>query len=702
MDLREARRYSRQLPSMVYDGDYFPFTGGLNLVDTALTVRPGQMMACKNYEPATRGGYERIRGFERFDGRLKPSAAAYYILKFDAGVPAQYPFPGDTVTGISSGATGVVLAPPVHDGGAGYLVIGRLNEFVFADNEGLQGTGSQFGIANGTAVINNADSDTLDATYKALAIADARALIQQVPGSGPIRGVVVYKGNVYAFRDNANGDAGVMWKSSAAGFVEVDLGYLLRFDAGLTEPLVGETVTGTGSSATATILRVVVTSGDWLTHDAAGYLITDEPTDDFDDNEELTTATGAMTADGTQAANALPPAGRYEFRVENFYGHNSTLRLYGVNGVGKAFEFQDSPQFFCPLETGMTVDTPTHLAIHKNQLWLSFKGGSVQKSGVGDPANWLVVSGAFELGVGDEVVGFLEEVGGILFVFSRNSTRYISGNSADGYAMDNFTFETGAFEWTIQRLGKGIYLDDRGITTLSAAQEYGNFNAANISELIAPLLEHLKLMVTASVVSRTYNRVRYFFSDNRIITVGFTGNKITGFTTSDYGLVVRCAFSGEDSSGNELLVFGSDTGYVYEADKGTSFDGQPIQHFTRLVFHHSKSPSRIKRYRMAHIDVITTGPTTLKATVDYSYADPTASGEPIKDVTLKGGGGFWDVSNWNEFRWSTGVVATAAMKLEGSGYNIGLLFSGESATEESHRLSGVTLHLSQRRLNRST
>lgn len=699
MDLQEARRYSRRLPNLVFDGDYFQFIGGLNLVDTPLSVKPGQMMACKNYEPATRGGYERTRGFERFDGRLKPSAAAYYILDFTTGVPAQYPLAGDTVTGLTSNATAIALAEPHHAGGSGYLILGRITG-IFQDGEQLQAAGTQFGVADGDPVINNAINDDLDATYRALAVADARAQIQAIPGSGPIRGVVVYNGHGYAVRDNVAGTAGVLWKSSAAGWTQVALGHLLRFTAGTTEPLPGETVAG--AAATGVVRRVVLRSGDWLTNDAAGYLIVDTVTGTFVNSEALTSASGAMTCSGTQVANALPAGGRYEFRVNNFYGHAATLRLYGVNGVGTAFEYQDSPSFFCPLETGMTNDKPNHLAIHKDQLWLSFPGGSVQKSGVGDPASWLVVSGAFELGVGDEITGFLEEVGAILFVFARNSTHYISGNSADGYAMDNFTFETGAFEWTIQRVAQGIYLDDRGYTALSAAQEFGNFSAGNISELISPLFNQLKLQVTASVVSRTLNRVRHFFGDGRFVTVGFTGNKINGFTASDYGLPIRCAFSGEDAAGNELIVMGSDTGYIYEADKGTSFDGEPIQFFTRLVFHHSKSPSRIKRYRMAQIDVATTGPTTLKATVDYSYADPSASGEPIKNVALKGGGGFWDVSNWNEFRWSSGVVATASMKLEGSGYNIGLLFSGESADQQTHLLSGVTLHLSQRRLNRST
>jgi len=262
MDLQQARRYSRRLPNLVFDGDYFQFIGGLNLVDTPLSVKPGQMMACKNYEPATRGGYERTRGFERFDGRLKPSAAAYYILEFNTGIPAQYPLPNDTITGLTSGATAIALAEPFHAGGAGYLVIGRISG-TFEDGEGLQAAGTQFGLADGVPVINNAINDDLDASYRALAVADARAQIGAIPGSGPIRGVGVYNGNGYAVRDNEAGTAGILWKSSTSGWTQVALGHLLRFDAGTSEPVPGETLSG----ATA----INITSGGFQPRVTATY-----------------------------------------------------------------------------------------------------------------------------------------------------------------------------------------------------------------------------------------------------------------------------------------------------------------------------------------------------------------------------------------------------------------------------------------------
>ena len=43
-------------------------------------------------------------------------------------------------------------------------------------------------------------------------------LAQAVPGSGPVRGVWLYNGDVFAWRDNAGGTALVMHKATAGGW----------------------------------------------------------------------------------------------------------------------------------------------------------------------------------------------------------------------------------------------------------------------------------------------------------------------------------------------------------------------------------------------------------------------------------------------------------------------------------------------------
>src|SRR5690606_15067290 len=60
-----------------------------------------------------------------------------------------------------------------------------------------------------------ADTDDDNSAWTQAAIEAARANISAVPGSGAVRGVWTYRGDVYAFRDDAGGTAGVMHKASS-------------------------------------------------------------------------------------------------------------------------------------------------------------------------------------------------------------------------------------------------------------------------------------------------------------------------------------------------------------------------------------------------------------------------------------------------------------------------------------------------------
>ncbi len=67
------------------------------------------------------------------------------------------------------------------------------------------------------SIADYADRDTWIAAVEA-----ARDNIDEVPGSGPIRGVWVYNGTTYAFRDDAGATKGVMFKSTSSGWTQVE------------------------------------------------------------------------------------------------------------------------------------------------------------------------------------------------------------------------------------------------------------------------------------------------------------------------------------------------------------------------------------------------------------------------------------------------------------------------------------------------
>ena len=122
---------------------HFPLKGGLDLVTPGINVKPGKLVASENFEIGTYDGYRRIDGFERFEGTDAPSDASYWLLSFDTGsVEIEA---GDTVTGGTSGATGIAVIDGVWQGGSpyangaaeGYLVLYDLDG-TFSNGEDLE------------------------------------------------------------------------------------------------------------------------------------------------------------------------------------------------------------------------------------------------------------------------------------------------------------------------------------------------------------------------------------------------------------------------------------------------------------------------------------------------------------------------------------------------------------------------------------
>lgn len=450
-------------------------------------------------------------------------------------------------------------------------------------------------------------------------IATRRAAINAVPGSGPIRGVWMFNGDVYAFRDNAAATECNMYKATPSGWTLV---------------------------STPTLL----------------------------------------------------PGGRFEFVNYNFRGSASSIRMYGCDGVNKAFEFDGTTM--TQITTGMTTDTPKHIAAFKKHLFLIFPNGSVQHSSIGDPLTWSPVTGASEIAVGDEGTGLKPLPGGVLAIFTRNHTYALYGSSSADWQLQLISEEGGAYEWTQQSIaGDTFFLDDRGVTNLKATQAFGDFSHSTISIPISPLIDTLRPNINASMVVKNKSQYRLFAGKN-VLVATFSSTKLVGWTRMYLDHNVTCCFSGEDANGKEKLFFGSDNGFVYQMDIGTSFDGNPINSYLRLPFNHSRSPRHRKRYRKAVLELDLQGATTLQYQAEYDYGSFEVAKPDAQSLALSGGGGYWNISTWNTFNWTEPIISVAEASLTGSGVNIGLIIYSSSSTELPHRIDGVVLHYDVRRIKR--
>ncbi|MEQ8394985.1 hypothetical protein [Thalassobaculum sp.] len=688
-----------------WDSTSFALAGGLDLVSPAIRTPPGRMIAGVNYEPDV-GGYARVYGNERTDGRPAPSAASYWTIDFDQGqtqIMAE-----DVVTGATSGATGIALynvaAVTGSYGGSdatGTIVLTQVNG-TFQDNENLQVSASTVVVADGVATERGASNDTDDTTWLRAAVAYARTQIAAVPGSGPVRGVWLFNGDRYAFRDNVGATAGVMHKATTSGWVAQSFGRSVAFTSGGTTPIAEQdTITGATSAATATVERVIVSSGSWAAGDAVGRLILSGQTGTFQsENLDVGASLNLATIGGDSAAITLPAGGRYDFANHNFYGDPARFRMYFANGVGTAHDWDGT--VLVPIVTGETTDTPSRVAAHKEHLWLVFPGGGLKNSSIGEPYDYIVATGSGTHYFGQEITDLLADVLGIMVVFGRSRVSVLSGNDINDFRLDPLADDAGAMAHTAQRIGRPLYIDDAGVRDMTATQRFGDFNMGSVSQAIHPYFKKKiddGVFPVATLRCRNRGQYRVYYADGTGVTIYF-GRQYPESGIFDLGISVACACSGEDANGVEVMLLGDEDGMVYQLDKGTSFDGEEVLAFCRLAFNNIGSPDANKRFHKAVVELDADAATVLALTAEYSYADPDQAPAQEQTFTVRGGGGFWDEMQWDQFIWSAPVKGEASARIDGQGRNISITVISASTYERAHTLHGVRLLDTKRKQSR--
>lgn len=406
---------------------------------------------------------------------------------------------------------------------------------------------------------------------------------------------------------------------------------------------------------------------------------------------------------------ALTPGGRYEFVNHNFSGAATGLKMYGVDGVNKAFQFDGTT--FTQITSTASPDTPSHLAAHQNRLFLSVLG-SLFVSSPGDPiTGWAGVGTTpAEIGTGDTITALLTMPGdsttGALAVYGRNRTSILYGTSTSTWAMKVISPDAGAIANTTQYVSLGLGLDDRGVTSLAATQNFGNFAASSISAAVRPFIEARQGLVTGSSVLRSQNQYRLYFSDGYGLVFRVENGQVLGIMPIFYPDAVACAFSGEDTSGAEIVFFGSTDGFVYQAEIGTSFDGTDIEAWVRLGFNAERSPTTRKRWRRAVLEMQVPVYAQLYMTYELDYGDysipiaATALEDFAQTTDTPGGGGFWDAFTWDSFTWDSPLITPPRYDLNGTSQNISVLFFTKDALSEPFTIQSLILHYSPRRLQR--
>ena len=712
---------ARQFPSSI-----IRFHGGLDTETPLWEVSNrglGKIQHAVNYEVGIKSGYQDIAGYERFDGKPAPSAATYIRLLVvpEAATNAGYRelngedssplLRGTTVANGNSGAADRRLATIIGVDKSGadiYFVLSDViaahrEDWSEAENIFIDGTDTSLATKDLASVVEIDTASTAErkALYLSRSANQLRADIVSVPGAGPVLGVWMLKGVVYAVRNNRSNTSSILWKSSDQGWVKVELYRTLDVKYINTDLADGTIITQ--GSASARVKRAVINSGDVLAgvpaNQGFGYLVVGDQIGSFGidaiyvDGEYIGQARGNSVSIRRRPHEVDDPV-----RIETISGSfGIEPRIYGVDGKNRGFEFDG--EVYVPIRTGMdgTIygDEPGHVEIHGDHLFFSF-GRTVQHSGIGNPYRWTVRSGASELATDSEITGMLvqpgTEQGDALAVFNRHRIYILYGATPLSWSMRAYREEIGAYAHTLQEVSQTIFFDDQGIRSLMTVQAYGNFQHSTISQhikrFIAAILK--KANPVASCIVRNKNQYRLFLDDGSGLYVTFDGHKLSGIMPVLYPQNVAVIWSGEDSEGKERLFFGSDNGMVYELDRGTSFDGGEITAFLLTHYSFLGSNGYDKRFYNCTIEAKGSGFANFALRYYISYHEPSRVTD-IADLqtVFSGIGEISDLEDLDQFDFNGQTLGPSHHFLKGVGENIAFLIIKRSSFYNPVLLSGV-------------
>jgi hypothetical protein len=202
---------------------------GLNENSSSMELRGGDIIDGYNYyiKEGTSGGYTSTAGYERNDGRPSPTGFSFFVLTVDL---TEEVAPGDIVvggggTGEVAGISGddMILIDVTGTFHTGNLYIAPLTEMLELTEllDELELLGTNVGTCYGPqlAALELTGSKRLE--YASIVANYVRDTIEEVPGTGVVRGMHIYKGTLYAFRDKVGGLSAGMYKATTDGWEEI-------------------------------------------------------------------------------------------------------------------------------------------------------------------------------------------------------------------------------------------------------------------------------------------------------------------------------------------------------------------------------------------------------------------------------------------------------------------------------------------------
>ena len=513
-----------------------PLQQGINM--------PGSATTLKNFEPSITGGYKRILGFSKFDPFVIP------------------PYGAPVVFGASQTGTTLIIAGTHTTPTAG-------DTFTIVGVSGTYTVGSvAFDATN--------NRTTLTLTTSLASSPDNAVAVTFVSYTGTYRtlGVEVFNDSVLVA---LNSD---LYKTTGSGYTKINVpsygtvlvngasqtGATLAVDALTGVPKVGDvfTIAGVDKVYTVTTSATVSSGGSTI---AINPNLASSPADN-----------AVVTFISLSREGAL----RTRFVEYNFTGTEKVAIVDGVNAPA----LYDGGTFTALVGAPTDVISATDVIAFKSHLFFANLDLLTFTSPFLD-TNFDAGDGAGSIRIGDNITGlsvFREQ----LIIFTEKSIFKIVGTSLSNFALSPITLDIGCIDGdTIQEIGGDImFLTEDGLRLLSATDRIGDFGLGVVSKTIQNVMTKFiaSANIFSSVVLRSKSQYRVFAFNPNIIgsaSKGIIGTQFSPQGGEDMawaeirGMEVFAASSKVVDS-REVIVFSSNTGFLFKMEDGNSFDGSNI------------------------------------------------------------------------------------------------------------------------------
>lgn len=671
---------------------HFPLRGGLNLSASPLEVWPGALRDSRNYFESTKGGYERIAGYERFDGKARPSDATYYKLSFDSWDTHVTDITAASTITVASSLTFYILAidTSVSDTLIAYgtALVGTIADpYVSLDWDGVSSLTS--------IVERGASTDALDETYIEATWNHYRNLIGQVGGTSTApAGVLQINDSVVVFKNDSSSNPEVYYASST-GWTAGRIGRVVEITSYTADSILpNETI----NSATHRVAAVC----KWydpttLIPDPAKAWLVVIPTTALNDPP-----TGSNTASGGATftiASVIQPIDAFGTYIEsvnhNFLSHPDSLSSFLCDGTNLAMMYSPQYHTLLPISTNFNVladQKATHLAVHNEKLMFSTGSGTFNISEPGSPFNYAGAYGAANIGVGDFITAMKSADSEHMIVYTKKGARKLTGTDNTNWAFYDAASNVGSQPRGVQKLDDIYSLSTRGVGSLIRTETSGGYSGGSVSTHVQERIADLGTKLACSTTLTTKEQIRWYFSDNTFLM-------LTVLPTAD-GMVYSYGIAEYDdrpvknvstevwTDGRERTFFTSDTGYVYEADVGSNFDGGKVYSYLELHSNHLRTPGNNKSFKKIFFEAEGTNPVTLTLEYKTNYG---AKVYEARNFTFEGGRYIYDEGLWDQARFDQAGRNRGSSTLKGIGFSIGFVLDNDSKHVLPYKVTGYTI-----------